>query len=608
MNSKSKMLMVGIASLLAVSGFAMSTNYSNRDGVVSDFKSTTDGSFFTKHLVVQDTVGEVSEEKKDNSVSKAELKATPGFMQGLWSKADGTNVTPEEFNEHAKQVYGAYFDNYAQFLGVDMTGGWTNPVVCQYDQWKGVFGDDIGLIHYHQNPSAVGAWASFNQNITVGGNATIGGSGCGPTGYSAIFSTMLHKYITPLECVIARDTMYLRLGQGAGYMHGITGSAGSGAWNQNSEKMCEFVSNLKYNGQSVLECTKENLVQSRVDETLAKSGMVLLVPHGLGSSTGIGTAIGEYWTGKGHYIAIRAKDDAGNYYTVDGSHDSPSRPQGNHDVPHPWSDLQGCGFTPNAVHYVTPGPGYDAYIQSLKSSGSSSSTAGGGNISTSQSTDTQSILDMSESEFFSTISEGRYSSYGEASAAWRANENAERSFWESQVVDITVPVWKWTDDTKTNKVASTTTITVNKHVTSLFKDFMTDLHNLPEKYVILSVGGFSPRLKNNGSSNPGLSAHTFGTTLDINAYAARGMGSLGAPENYGDRINKPVEHQSSLNEVEKSECCTLDSSWYELAVKYQLNWGGNWSDDYKDPMHFSVVGDGSEKGQFVTQKKGVLWQ
>lgn len=228
-------------------------------------------------------------------------------------------------------------------------------------------------------------------------------------------------------------------------------------------------------------------------------------------------------------------------------------------------------------------------------------------VSSNQSADTQAILAMDDGEFWKLISAGRYISYNEASEAYRNNSNECKRFWNEQVTTIEVPIWSWSDSSKTSKVESTTKITVNKHVSSLFMDFMTDLHNLPEKYVILSVGGFSPRLKNNGSKNAGLSSHTFGTTLDINAYAARGMGSVAAPVGSA-KINTPVEHQSTLNEVEKSECCTLDSSWYALAVKYQLGWGGNWSDAYKDPMHFSIVGDGSFKGKFTVEKKGTIWQ
>lgn len=364
---KQLVLVGAVISCMAVAGFAVSTNYYDKEDLTQDFKSTTDGSYYTKHLFVNVDAAkaEIENAKKNQdievdgntvTVTNAELGESVGRMQGLWSKADGTNVTAEEFDQHCQQAYGSYWDSYRDSLGVDMQPQWSNPVSVQYDPYKGKFGDDIGLIHYHQNPNGL-VWGTFNQNVHKGGSSAISGSGCGPTALSAAMSTMLHKYITPMEIVAARDTMYLRLGQSANYMHSMWSSGSKGAMVQSSPKVCEFVGNQKYNGQQLLECTLENMIQARVDETLAKGGFIIFVAHDSGT--------GVYWTGAGHYVAIRAKDENGNYYTTDGSHDSAGRPQGNHDVPHPWSDIANSGYTPGAVHYITPGPGYEDYIKSL---------------------------------------------------------------------------------------------------------------------------------------------------------------------------------------------------------------------------------------------------
>lgn len=603
MDSKSKILVLGVTGLIAVAGFTLSTNYSNRDDVVDDYKTTTDGSFFKKHLVVQEDSADKSlmgnidsvGGSDNSSLSASNLAESPGVMQGLWSKADGTNVTAEEFEQQCQQVYSTYWDGYKQFIGVGMRDGWTNPISVQYDPYKGKFGDDIGLIHYHQNPS-IGAWGSFNQNVVKGGNSTLSGSGCGPTGLSAIFSTMLHKYITPLEIVAARDTMYLRLGQSAGYMHSMWSSGNKGAMVQGSAKVCEFVKNQKYNGKELFSCTVESLIQSRVDDTLAAGGMVLLVAHS-------GHRTGYFWTGGGHYIAIRAKDEQGNYYTVDGSHDSANRPEGNHDVPHPWADLNDCGWDAGGVHYITPGPGYQDYINSMAKGSSSGQGSSGASVST------QKILSMNKTEFFSHISDGKYSSYAEASSAYSADPTGQKAFWEGMVTEVEVPAWQWADSSKTTKKDGTIKIKVNKNLVGFWTDFMTDLHSLPEKYVMESVGGFSVRQKNNGNANAGLSSHSFGSTLDINAYCSRGMGSVAAPDGHSNSINYPVQSQSSLSEPDKSMSCTLDSDWFQLVQKYKLNWGGTWSDRYKDPMHFSLVeGTGNEFGEASYEKKGSKWQ
>lgn len=330
-----------------------------------DYVFQSKENFAKKYNVQKQKQGsEDREYDKNNPSGSASIEETPGFIQGLWSKEDGTNVTPEEFNEHCKLVYGSYFDSYYEYLGVAMKAEWTDPVDVEVDKFKNKFGD-VGLIHYHQNPGT--AWGGFNQNVVNGGSATIGSSGCGPTALSAALSTMLHKYITPLEIVAARDTMYLRLGEQPGYMNAMWsgGNRGStaGAMVQGSTKVCEFVGNLKYNGQQLLECSLGTLDQNKVDDTLSKDGFIILVPHA-------DTETGKYWTGGGHYIAIREKDSSGLYYTTDGSHDSDNSPRnkGNHNVGHEWSDLQNCAWDvngTNSVHYIIPGPGYESYISSL---------------------------------------------------------------------------------------------------------------------------------------------------------------------------------------------------------------------------------------------------
>lgn len=217
-----------------------------------------------------------------------------------------------------------------------------------------------------------------------------------------------------------------------------------------------------------------------------------------------------------------------------------------------------------------------------------------GNISE----ETESIIALDDASFWKLISDNRFSSYEEASAAWRANESSEKNFWNGQVTKVEVPRWVFGENNI--KVSSTVTITVNKHLTKFWTDFMTDLYNLPEKYVITSAGGFAPRLKNNGSKNPGLSSHTFGTTLDINANED-GMGSYAA--GYGTK-GIPFASSKNLSEPTKSLVCTLDNSWFELMKTYELNWGGLWSTNSLDPMHFSIVGDGAKKREVNYTPRG----
>lgn len=207
-------------------------------------------------------------------------------------------------------------------------------------------------------------------------------------------------------------------------------------------------------------------------------------------------------------------------------------------------------------------------------------TTNGANYNPTISASVQEIINMSESQVWQLISEGKYSSYDEANKAAQANKTTEEKFWSGMLVQVEVPVWKWSDSFKTSKVSSTTKIQVNKHLSEYYKSFMTDLYNAPEQYVILIVGGYDFRTKNTASGpSKNYSGHSFGATLDIN-WNSDGMGLKDIPYK-----------ESSLSEPLKSEVCSAGSNWYNIAKKYDLDWGGNWSQKSLDPMHFSLVGD-----------------
>ena len=204
----------------------------------------------------------------------------------------------------------------------------------------------------------------------------------------------------------------------------------------------------------------------------------------------------------------------------------------------------------------------------------------GANYNPTVSASVQEIINMSESQVWQLISEGKYSTYDEANKAAQANKTTEEKFWSGMLVQVEVPIWKWSDSSKTSKVSSTTKIQVNKHLSEYYKSFMTDLYNAPEQYVILIVGGYNFRTKNTASGpSKNYSGHSFGATLDIN-WNSDGMGLKDTPYK-----------ESSLSEPLKSEVCSAGSNWYNIAKKYDLDWGGNWSQKSLDPMHFSLVGD-----------------
>lgn len=339
---------------LGVGAFAISTNYVDKSLVVDNYKTTVDGSYVTKtyHVTKEKLVENAKDDTETFYAKAGNVKPTPGLSQGLWSNSSGGNVTPEQFNELTRQTYGKAAQSWIDCFGLAMDETNARPVSVSFDPVRDKYGEP-GLIHWLQGNTS--KWAGLNQNLVSGGHSTISSSGCGPTGLSIIFSSMLRKYITPAEVIAARDNYDKR--HPGDSVAGMRNSGNTGAMKQSSKDVCKLVGDLKYRGESLLQCTLEGMNKSRVDETLDAGGMVLFVAHSGGT--------GSYWTGGGHYVVIRARNGE-TYYTADGSHDSsdPVRSKGNHDVGHPWADIDNSNHR-NVVHYVTPGPGYSNYIEEV---------------------------------------------------------------------------------------------------------------------------------------------------------------------------------------------------------------------------------------------------
>ncbi|MEY9594797.1 hypothetical protein ABIA06_007088 [Bradyrhizobium yuanmingense] len=107
-------------------------------------------------------------------------------------------------------------------------------------------------------------------------------------------------------------------------------------------------------------------------------------------------------------------------------------------------------------------------------------------------------------------------------------------------------------------LASGKKLTVNAAAAESFRGFVDELEG--SGYRISSIGGYSMRGKRKGG---GWSQHAYGNAIDINPdkNAQDGTGHTDMPENVRD-----------------------------LAAKYGLSWGGDWSKKYNDPMHFEWNG------------------
>lgn len=110
----------------------------------------------------------------------------------------------------------------------------------------------------------------------------------------------------------------------------------------------------------------------------------------------------------------------------------------------------------------------------------------------------------------------------------------------------------------TTTLASGKKLTVNAAAAESFKGFVDELEGAG--YKIRSIGGYSMRGKRKGG---GWSQHAYGNAIDINPdkNAQDGTGRTDMPANVRD-----------------------------MAAKYGLSWGGDWSKKYNDPMHFEWNG------------------
>ncbi|MCP3412034.1 M15 family metallopeptidase [Bradyrhizobium sp. CCGB01] len=107
-------------------------------------------------------------------------------------------------------------------------------------------------------------------------------------------------------------------------------------------------------------------------------------------------------------------------------------------------------------------------------------------------------------------------------------------------------------------LASGKKLTVNSAAAESFKGFVDELE--ASGYKIRSIGGFDMRGKRKGG---GWSQHAYGNAIDINPgkNAQDGTGRTDMPANVRD-----------------------------MAAKYGLSWGGDWSKKFNDPMHFEWNG------------------
>lgn len=334
-------------------------NYLKNSSIVSK------GSFTSKRqFEVQMQIENNKEQNPDGTPStnpngsySTNISGATGVAQCPWSNAAGASLSSDEFIQICRSKVGDA-DQYIQYFGYTPE---QQGIVQEHNQdaWKSKFSDGVGTIHYFQG--GVTPWANLRHKFHLPSHSSVfTQSGCGSTAMAIIFSTMMHRYITPSEIAAGIGTYNDRYGSHEVF-HSTDASAG--ALNQHSRLELVF-QDPKYNGASILSCVHESTIdKAKVDETLANGGMVMWVSIGRKSSSPV------WASGSGHWVVIREHDTSNDtYLCADGANSSNTAMEATRtadpNTANPFSKIQAAAK--DQVYYVTPGPGYDDFINSQK--------------------------------------------------------------------------------------------------------------------------------------------------------------------------------------------------------------------------------------------------
>ena len=162
--------------------------------------------------------------------------------------------------------------------------------------------------------------------------------------------------------------------------------------------------------------------------------------------------------------------------------------------------------------------------------------------------------------------------------------HVSQSTMNSRVTTIKVPMRKWKgsgSNPRTDTKKEMQSITVNKAIAPLWKAFFEDVYNNAPDFVIGSFDGcYVYRSVTGGGS---LSAHAYGVACDINA---------GTPGNgYGTTSYSKSKWEKLSNNRAKYQVVYKGSKVVQIAHKYTLINGSDWSNGGNDAMHFSFIRD-----------------
>ena len=163
---------------------------------------------------------------------------------------------------------------------------------------------------------------------------------------------------------------------------------------------------------------------------------------------------------------------------------------------------------------------------------------------------------------------------------------------------LEVEVWQFAnlnfDSTDFTKVSKKIKVNMCTTLHPIIKQIFAEIYADPSKPVIMSVGGHSVRGMNNGNANSSTitSTHSYGGTIDINFTVGGKNVSWNWNTNNGSAERPYPRSEASWNNLKENQykylCIYENSVIVKTFEKYGLYWGGNWSKEYCDPMHFSI--------------------
>lgn len=298
------------------------------------------------------------------SVSNLSLSETVGLPQGLYCDSSGRQLSPAEVESLFKQTAPNMYSKMIDGIGVKVT----EPYNETPDRFKTMFNASEGLINYQQwgsiqGQNKLGGWQFSTKYLkwirgtdgNGGDYATIHQAGCGFTALSIISSTLLHRYISPAEILMA-GYMSPQLNNDASTNNLSIYAPGRHVLDYSHA--ATILDTFRYKGEKLFNVrVSYNISKADVDATLDAGGLVELSTH-------------KTWTKNGHFIAIREKvvgtDGSVKYYTADGSHNEiagSATPNGRPNIAHPWEDIANC--IPNQVIYVTTTNAYQNYLNDM---------------------------------------------------------------------------------------------------------------------------------------------------------------------------------------------------------------------------------------------------